>query len=156
VADNIVRVDLRQIAGVSMAAQANSGHWVVMDGPADIGGSAAATRPLELFLMGLAGCTGMDVISILTRMRAGLSDFRMEVSAPRSDDTPKVFTKIEIVYHLFGTVSQAQAERAVSLSQEKYCSASAMLRPQVPIEQRIVIHREETALQKGGTIKELK
>ena len=153
-AEKTVRVDLRQIEGVSMAARAGSGHWVPMDGPSELGGSDAAARPLELFLMGLAGCSGMDVISILTKMRARLKDFRMELSAPRAEGQPQVFRKIEIVYHLYGDVSEKQAERAVSLSQDKFCSASAMLKPAVPIEHRIVIHREEAALAEGGKVKE--
>jgi putative redox protein len=125
-----------------------------MDGPEEIGGADAATRPLELFLMGLAGCSGMDVISILTKMRVPLSDFRMEVSAPRVEEYPQVFKKIEIVYHIHGDVSDKQAERAVNLSHEKFCSASAMLKPAVPIEHQIIIHRDEEALAEGGTVKE--
>ncbi len=154
VANNVVSVDLRQVEGISFAAKAGSGHWVAMDGPAEHGGSDAATKPLELFLMGMAGCSGMDVVSILAKMRVDLTDFRMEVRAPRAEEHPKVFTKVEIVYHLFGDVSEAQAEKAVSLSQDKFCSASAMLKPGVPIEHRIVIHRDEAALLEGGTIKE--
>jgi len=137
-----------------MAARAGSGHWVAMDGPKEMGGADAATRPLELFLMGLAGCSGMDVISMLAKMRAPLRDLRMELSAPREDDYPQVFKKIEIVYHFYGDLSEKQAERAVSLSHEKFCSASAMLKPTVPIEHQIVIHREEEALAEGGTVKE--
>lgn len=152
--ENIVKVDLRQIEGVSMAARAGSGHWVVMDGPKKMGGSDAATRPIELFLMGLAGCSGMDVISIPEKMRAPLADLRMEVSAPREEEYPQVFKKIEIVYHIYGDVSEKQAERAVNLSQDKFCSASAMLKPAVPIEHQIVIHRETAALAEGGTVKE--
>ncbi len=148
-ADNIVSVDLRQIEGVSFAAKADTGHWVAMDGPAEHGGSESASTPLELFLMGLAGCSGLDVVSILSRMRVELKDFRMEVKAPRTDEHPKVFTRIEIVYHLYGEVTEAQAEKAVKLSQDKYCSASAMLKPGVPIEHQIVIHRKEEALLEG-------
>lgn len=151
---NLVRVDLRRIEGTSMAARAGSGHWVPMDGPADAGGADAASRPLELFLMGLAGCSGMDVISMLTRMRVRLRDFRMEVEAPRREEPPKVFEKIRIVYHIYGDATEKQAERAVTLSQDKYCSASAMLKPAVPIEHQIVIHREEKALVEGGNTEE--
>ncbi len=154
-ADNIVSVDLRQIEGISFAAKAGTGHWVAMDGPAEHGGSNGASKPLELFLMGLAGCSGMDVVSILSRMRVDLQDFRMEVKAPRTEEHPKVFTRVEIIYHLYGDVTEAQAEKAVNLSQDKFCSASAMLKPGVPIEHQIVIHRKEEALLEGGTTKEL-
>jgi len=153
-ADNSVVVSLRQIEGASMAARGRSNHWVAMDGPEDLEGSDAASRPLEIFLMGLAGCSGVDVISMLRKMRADLRDFRMELEAPRADTHPKVFTRIDIVYHIYGNVTEEQAERAVTLSQEKYCSASAMLKPIVPIEHRIVIHREATALAEGGNVEE--
>jgi len=150
VADNIVSVDLRQIEGISFAAKAGSGHWVTMDGPAEHGGNDSASTPLELFLMGMAGCSGMDVVSILSRMRVDLKDFRMEVKAPRVEEHPKVFSHVEIVYHLYGEVTEDQAEKAVTLSQDKYCSASAMLKPGVSIEHQIVIHRKEEALLEGG------
>jgi putative redox protein len=121
-----------------------------MDAPSDYGGNGAGTSPIELFLMGLAGCSGVDVVNILKKKRSKLLDFRMEVRAPRGDEHPKVFTKIEIVYHIYGDVSENQVEKAIALSHEKYCSASAMLKPRVPIEHQIVIHRETEALPEGG------
>jgi len=84
--------------------------------------------PMELLLFGLAGCTGVDVVHILGRMRLPLDDFRVTVRAKRADDHPKVFTEIEIAYLLWGQDLTAKAvEQAIALSEEKYCSASAML-----------------------------
>ncbi len=154
-ADNTVSVDLRQIEGSSFAARAGSNHWVAMDAPSGFGGNGAGTSPIELFLMGFAGCSGVDVVNILMKMRIKLLDFHMEVRAPRGDEHPKVFTKIEIIYHIYGDVSEEQVEKAIALSHDKYCSASAMLKPGVPIEHQIVIHRENEPLVEGGTIKEI-
>ena len=88
----------------------------------------SGVSPMELLLSGLAGCTGVDVVHILGRMRLPLDDFRVTVRAKRADDHPKVYTKIEISYLLWGQDLTAKAvEQAIALSEKKYCSASAML-----------------------------
>lgn len=138
--ESMMTVDLRQVSGISFLARAGSGHWVAMDGPTDFGGAEAGSRPLELFLMGLAGCTGMDVVTILTKMRADLADFRIEVKAERAEEHPKVFTEIDLIYHFYGDIKESQAEKAIALSQDRYCGASAMLRPGVEIRHSFEIH----------------
>ena len=145
-----MQVDLRQIDGVSFAAKALSGHWVTMDGTLENGGHGAAASPLELFLMGAAGCSSYDVVTILKGMRISLADFRLEVRAKRADEEPKVFTELELHYHLYGEVDPKKAERAVALSNEKYCSATAMLKPTVEIKHRISIHPASEALGDEG------
>ncbi len=134
-------IELRQIEGLAFAARAGSNHWVAMDGPADFQGFGAGTRPMEMLLMSLAGCTGMDVVSILHKMRAPLTDFRMQTRGVRATEHPKVFTEIEIVYHFYGDVPVKQVERAIELSQDRYCSISAMLKPTVKLTHRYEIHR---------------
>ncbi|UCE28406.1 MAG: OsmC family protein [Candidatus Coatesbacteria bacterium] len=112
-----------------MVGKAGSNVWVTMDGPKKLGGSEAAVRPLELFLIGLGGCTGMDVISILTKKRAPLDGLDIHIEGDRAGEHPKVFTEIRIKYVFYGTgLKPKHVEEAISLSQDKYCSASAMLK----------------------------
>lgn len=84
--------------------------------------------PMELLLMGVAGCTGMDVASMLTKQRQDLQDLQLQVRGKRAETHPRVYTEIEITYILWGhNLDQVAIERAIQLSEEKYCSASAML-----------------------------
>lgn len=124
---NITKVELKQAYGLTMIARANSNHWVVMDGEENFNGHLAAARPMEVFLMGLAGCTGMDVISILDKMKVNYRDFRIEIEAERAEQHPKVYTKIHIKYILYGDVPEDKFVTAIELSKTKYCSAQAML-----------------------------
>ena len=129
-----MKVTINQIQGIALAGKGDSKHWVVMDGPEKFSGLEAGSRPMELFLISLAGCTGMDVVSLLEKMRVKLDDFKMEVEAERAETHPKVFTKIHIEYLFFGNdIDPAKVEKAIDLSQNKYCSASAMLKKAVNI-----------------------
>ena len=83
--------------------------------------------PMEMLLVGLAGCTGVDVVHILRKKRAPLEDLRVRVRARRADQHPKVYVEIEIEYLLWGDLKPKDVEQAIQLSEEKYCSASAML-----------------------------
>jgi len=124
-----------------MVGKAESGHWVPMDGPEDTGGCNAGSRPLELFLIGLGGCTGMDVLSILSKKRVKLDDFEIDLDANRAEEHPKVFTAIRMTFHFYGDdLRKEDLEAAIRLSEEKYCSASAMLRQVAPIEVQLEIH----------------
>ena len=85
--------------------------------------------PMELLLVGVAGCTAIDVVHILKKMRQPLKDLKVKVRGKRAEDHPKVYTEIEIEYLLWGAdLSQKSVEQAIELSEEKYCSASAMMR----------------------------
>ena len=91
--------------------------------------------PMELMLLGVAGCTGMDIVSILHKKRLDLQDFRVEVRGKRADAHPKVYTEIHVLYSLWGhDLPTKEVEQAIQLSEEKYCSASAMLRASARIE----------------------
>jgi len=129
-----MKVTINQIQGIALAGKGDSRHWVVMDGPEKFSGLEAGSRPMELFLISLAGCTGMDVVSLLEKMRVKLDDFKMEVEAERAETHPKVFTKIHIEFLFWGKdIDPAKVEKAIDLSQNKYCSASAMLKKTVDI-----------------------
>jgi len=116
------------VEGMAFMGEAGSGHAVIMDGAPEYGGRNIGIRPMEMLLIGLAGCTGFDVVQILKKGREAVTGCEVEVEAERATEDPKVFTKIHIAYRVSGSgLSQAKAERAVTLSKEKYCSASIML-----------------------------
>lgn len=116
------------VEGMAFMGEAGSGHAVVMDGAPEYGGRNIGIRPMEMLLIGLAGCTGFDVVQILKKGREAVTGCEVEVEAERASEDPKVFTRIHIAYRVSGRgLSQAKAERAVTLSKEKYCSASIML-----------------------------
>jgi putative redox protein len=130
-----VKAFIKSIQGLALAARADSGHWAAMDTGAESGGSAGASTPLEFVLMGLGGCTAMDVLSMLSKMRVALDRFEMVLDAERSEEHPRVFTKIRVEYRFFGkAVDREKVEKAIDLSCDKYCAVSAMLSKAVPIE----------------------
>jgi len=123
------KVTVKQVEGLTFAGLGEtSGHWTMMDARKSLGGHEGATTPMELLLMSLGGCTGMDVLSILAKMKQSVVDFRIELEGEHAPEHPKVYTKIEMVYVVTGNVDVAKLERAIELSEEKYCSISAMLR----------------------------
>jgi putative redox protein len=97
--------------------------------------------PMELLATALGGCTAMDVASILLKMRQPLEAFSVEVSGERSEEHPKRYTSLEVVYQLKGDLDEEKVERAIGLSEERYCSVEATLRPAVRISSRYVIQR---------------
>ena len=118
--------------GVTFMAKGDSGHWVSMDGPQDFGGSNAASRPKELLLFALGGCTGSDVAAILRKKRVPLQGFEMQIKATQAEEHPQVYTDIHVEYIFYGTgVNPADVERAIELSTTKYCPVSAMLKASV-------------------------
>jgi putative redox protein len=122
----------------------DSGFVLPLGTNEESGGNNDGFRPLELLLIGLAGCTGMDVISILEKKRQQVTGFNVSVHAERATDHPRVFTKILMEYCVTGIeVDPDAVQRAVELSNTKYCSAQAMLGKVVPIDVKIKI--EEAA-----------
>jgi len=108
--------------------EGGSGHSVVMDGAPESGGRNAGIRPMEMLLVGLAGCTAFDVVHILEKGREPVTGCVVSIDADRAESDPKVFTRIHLHYRITGRgLTLAKAERAVQLSADKYCSASVML-----------------------------
>lgn len=125
---------VRQLQGVTFFGKTDSNHWVAMDGPTEFGGSDAGTRPKELVLLALGGCAGSDVAAILRKKRVPLAGFELRLTAEVADEHPQVFTKIHVEYVFYGTgIKTGDVERAIELSETKYCSVSAMLRATVAI-----------------------
>jgi putative redox protein len=113
---------------MKFSALSGSGHEVLMDTSEASGGENSAGRPKEFLLHGLGGCTGMDVISILKKMRQIPKSFRIEVEADQTDEHPMVFKKIHIIYFFSGDLDHEKVQRAIELSQTRYCGVSEMLR----------------------------
>lgn len=128
------RAVVEQLRGISFAGKTESNHWVMMDGPAEFGGSDAGIRPKELVLLALAGCTGSDIVTILRKKRVKLDGFRIEMTAEQAEEHPLVYRSIHLEFVLRGDdIKAADVERAIELSETKYCAVSAMLRPAVSI-----------------------
>ena len=123
-----MNISVNWIDGMLMVGKSDSGHAITMDGPPEIGGSNLGVRPMEMMLLGMAGCTMIDVVSTLEKMRENLVQCETKVSAERSDEHPKVFTNIHIHFIVKGeALNSKKVEKAITLSAEKYCSASIML-----------------------------
>lgn len=114
--------------GMSFEGKADSGHAVVMDSSPDFGGENKGSRPMELLLIGMGGCTSIDVMSILNKARQDVTDCIAELSAERAESIPKVFTRIHVHFKVTGRgLDPKRVEHAIELSAQKYCSASIML-----------------------------
>ena len=123
-----MNISVKWIDGMLMVGKSDSGHAIVMDGPPEIGGENLGIRPMEMLLLGMAGCTMIDVVSTLKKMREDVVDCQTQVSADRSEEYPKVFTNINVHFILKGKqLNPSKIDKAIKLSAEKYCSASIMI-----------------------------
>ena len=114
--------------GMEFESELPSGHSLTIDAKKESGGNNNGPRPTELILNGLAGCTGIDVVMILEKMNQDLLDLEIDIESKRADEHPRRFTDIHIIYKLKGkNLDENKVERAIDLSEEKYCSASASL-----------------------------
>ncbi|MBI1226013.1 MAG: OsmC family peroxiredoxin [Bacteroidetes bacterium] len=112
---------------VHFEAKNDDGNTIHLDGSPDIGGERKGVRPMQALLMSLAGCSSMDVVSILKKMRQPLDDMRVEVIGERVDEIPAVFKKIHMQFFLKGDLDETKAKKAIGMSVEKYCSVARML-----------------------------
>jgi putative redox protein len=123
-----MKARVKWVQDVMFVGESGSGHAVVMDGAPDAGGRNLGVRPMEMLLLGLGGCSAFDVVLILKRGREQVTDCVVELDAERAPEGPKVFTRIVMRYIITGTnLDPRKAERAVALSAQKYCSASAII-----------------------------
>ena len=126
--------------GLSFTGEANTGWRIPIGTTKDHGGRDDGASPMELMAMGLAACSGMDVISILKKKKQDVTDFEVVFHVDRATDHPKVFTHVVLEYVVTGhQVEVAAVERAVELSTTKYCSGYAMMEKAVPIEVKITV-----------------
>ncbi|QQR96877.1 MAG: OsmC family protein [Sphingobacteriales bacterium] len=117
----------RKNDAVYLEATNEQGIVIKMDGSPEIGGQNLGARPMQLLLMGLGGCTSMDILSMLKKMREDVKSYKVLVDAERAKEHPMVFTKIHIHFIFEGDIKTANIEKAINLSMEKYCSATHIL-----------------------------
>ena len=119
---------VKWLDNMSFVGESASGHSIVMDGPPEAGGRNLGVRPMEMLLLGLGGCSSFDVVSMLKKARQNITNCEVEITATRADNQPKVFTDIHLHFIIEGeNINETKVARAISLSAEKYCSASIML-----------------------------
>jgi len=129
---------------LSFTGTADSGFEVALGSFPEVGGDDDGFRPMELMALSLAGCTAMDVISILGKKRQKVLDYRVKVLSKRADNHPKVFTNASIEYHIAGEdIDEGAVTRAMELSADSYCPAQAMLGKIIPLELKYFIYQGE-------------
>ncbi|MDA8273111.1 MAG: OsmC family protein [Deltaproteobacteria bacterium] len=112
-----------------------NGYSVLLDTSKEAGGNDEGIKPTDLILAGLAGCSSMDIVSILKKKRQNITDYRVNVTGERAETHPRVFTKISIIYEIKGkNIDEQAVKRAIELSKDKYCSVWAMLKNAALIE----------------------
>ena len=123
-----MKANIKWTGGVSFEGQADSGHTVIMDGAPESGGQNKGSRPMELVLIGMGGCTAFDVVHILRKSRQEITDCVAQIDAERAPTDPKVFTNIHIHFVVTGkNLDAKKVQHAIELSATKYCSASIMI-----------------------------
>lgn len=123
-----MKARVQLVEGMTFVAESGSGHAVVVDASPDVGGRNLGARPMELVLMGTGACSAIDVVHILRKSRQAITGCVVELDSERAPEDPKVFTKLHMHYIVSGkALAPAQVERAIKLSKEKYCSATAMM-----------------------------
>ncbi len=120
--------------GMRFVHRSASGHALVTDASVASGGNDTAPSPMELILHALVGCTGVDVISILRKMKQPVTKLTVSVDAERADEHPKVYTKLPVKYVVHGDVDERKLKRAIGLSEKIYCSVTAMLAEKAKID----------------------
>ncbi len=124
----IMKTTVKWVDGAMFLGESGTGHSVVMDGASEQGGRNMGPRPMEMLLMGVGGCSAYDVMAMLRKSRQNVVGCEAQIEAERADAVPAVFTKIHIHFVITGVgLKESHVARAVSLSAEKYCSASIML-----------------------------
>jgi putative redox protein len=124
----MVKASVKWLDGAAFVAESGSGHAVVLDGPPDIGGRNIGPRPMEMLLMGVGGCSSVDVVMILEKSQQQVTGCEVRLEAERADAVPAVFTRINLHFVVTGRgLKESIVKRAVALSAEKYCSASIMM-----------------------------
>lgn len=146
-----MKARVKWVQDVMFVGESGSGHSVVMDGAPDAGGRNLGVRPMEMLLLGLGGCSAFDVMLILKRGREAVTDCVVDLGAERATTDPKVFTKITMHYTVTGQgLDPKKVERAVQLSAQKYCSASAIIGKTAEISHTITLV-DSTSTSTGAT-----
>jgi putative redox protein len=122
---------------LAFEGETESGHRILLDAKPEAGGENKGPSPMELVLVSLAGCTAMDVVSILKKKRVNLQNLTIKINGERAFQHPKYFIKIDVEYNFEGKdIKEEDVKQAIELSKDKYCSVSAMLREKAEISYR--------------------
>ena len=136
-------LNVNWIDGMAFESEVN-GHKIVIDAVKSVGGNDRGPRPKPLMLLALAGCTGMDVVSILKKMKVELDDFAIEVEAEMTEEHPKYYNKMNIIYKFWGKdLPMNKLEKAVNLSEEKYCGVSVVYKKAIKMTHEIKVNPEK-------------
>jgi putative redox protein len=131
-------INLQWLSDMSFEAQID-GHKIYLDAKTEHGGKNLGPRPKPFMMVALAGCTGMDVVSILSKMRVSFDDFRVEVEGELSEEHPKKYVGMKVIYRIKGKdISREKVEKAVRLSRENYCGVSANYKEVFPVNYEII------------------
>jgi putative redox protein len=150
---NTLVAGVELVGAMTFRATTASGHAVVMDSSPDVGGTHAGATPMELLMVSLGGCTGMDVISVLRKMRQDVTSYEVRVSGVRATEHPKIFTSIQVEHVVQGRgLSVESVKRAVELSATRYCSAAAMLGQAARIDNSYRVIDQQTGQEQVGTL----
>lgn len=123
-----MKAKVKWVEDLTFIGEAGSGHALVMDAAREVGGRDLGVRPMEMLLLGMGGCSAIDVLTILQKARQTVTDCVVEIAGERAETDPKVFIRIQVHYTVTGEkLSENHVKRAIALSAEKYCSASIML-----------------------------
>ncbi|WGS64286.1 OsmC family protein [Marinitoga aeolica] len=138
-----MEIELKNTLGMQFVSKTPSGHEVIIDASPEVGGTNSGPRALELFLLGIGGCTGIDVAMILKKMKVDYKDLRVKLETERNEEHPRYFKRINVKYIFKGKdLPMEKLERAVKLSQEKYCSASATVKGMAEVTYEIIVEEE--------------
>jgi len=140
-----MEVVVRYHSNMTFTSRGPSGHDLPLDAAPDAGGTNSGARPMEMLLGALGGCTGMNVVSILRKMRVDYDAFEMHIHGERAEEHPRQFTAIHVEYRFAGEgleAKRAQIERAVQLSHDRYCSVAASLNPAIPVTYGITLNED--------------
>jgi putative redox protein len=134
------KATVKYVSGMQFVGEAGSGHAIVMDGPPEVGGDDTGLRPTELLLIGIGGCSGMDVISILKKKKQLVTSLEIKVNAIKSEEHPKKFTHFDLEFVVRGrNISEEAVKRSVQLSMDKYCSVKFTLEGTAKIDYKYTI-----------------
>ena len=137
-AAEVKKARVKWVENMKFVGTGPSGNSMVMDTPPRVGGEGSAVTPGELMLIGLGGCTAVDVVSILNKMRVKFDDLAVDIEAEPVETHPKVYKTIKMYYRFKGCEDQNKAQKAVVMSKDKYCSVSAMLSKTADIDYEII------------------
>ena len=140
----MAKASISWVDGLQFVAESGSGHGIVVDASVENGGHNAGARPMELLLMGLLGCTAMDVISILKKKRQPVRDLKIYATGEQAAESPNYFTRIHLEYVAYGNVDEQALARSIQLSEERYCSAAATLRGRTEITSSYRVEKAES------------